>query len=42
MTAQEAKIVAEFLLADFTYEMQATLGVLGAVPAVKEPLSRKE
>jgi uncharacterized damage-inducible protein DinB len=35
MTAQEAKIVAEFLLADFTYEMQATLGVLGAVPAGK-------
>lgn len=33
MTPQEAKGIAEFLLADFASEMQATLGVLGAVPA---------
>lgn len=32
MGPQEAKTVAEFLVADFSMEMQATLGVLGAVP----------
>ncbi len=32
MGPQEAKTIAEFLAADFAQEMQATLGVLGAVP----------
>jgi uncharacterized damage-inducible protein DinB len=32
VSPQEAKTVADFLLADFSYEMQTTLSVLGAVP----------
>ena len=32
MTASEAKLIAEFLVADFRYEMQTTLAVLGAAP----------
>ena len=32
MGPQEAKTVADFLVADFAMEMQTTLGVLGAVP----------
>ncbi|MGH9786222.1 MAG: DinB family protein [Terriglobia bacterium] len=32
MGPQEAKTIAEFLIADFSMEMQTTLGVLGAVP----------
>ena len=32
MSPQEAKTIAEFLVADIAYEMQATLSVLGAVP----------
>jgi uncharacterized damage-inducible protein DinB len=32
VTPQEAKTVADFLAADFEYEMQTTLSVLGAVP----------
>ena len=35
MTPQEAKGLAEFLLADFSFETQATMAVLGAVPAGK-------
>jgi uncharacterized damage-inducible protein DinB len=33
MNPAEAKVVADFLLADMAYEMQTTMGVLGAVPA---------
>ena len=33
MTPAEAKVVADFLLADMTYEMQTTMRVLDAVPA---------
>lgn len=33
MTAQEARLIAEFVLGDFEYEMQTTLRVLEAVPA---------
>jgi uncharacterized damage-inducible protein DinB len=33
MTPQEAKTIADFLIADIEYEMQATMAVLGAVPA---------
>lgn len=36
MTATDAKTVAEFLAADFENEMQATLRVLGAVPAARQ------
>ena len=32
MGPQEAKTVADFLIADFAYEMQTTLSVIGAVP----------
>jgi uncharacterized damage-inducible protein DinB len=32
MNPAEAKVVADFLLADMAYEMQTTMGVLGAVP----------
>ena len=32
MTPAEAKLISEFLIAEFNYEMQTTLGVLGAVP----------
>ena len=32
MTPAEAKLISEFLIAEFTYEMQTTLSVLGAVP----------
>jgi uncharacterized damage-inducible protein DinB len=32
MDAREAKIIADFLIADYTNEVQTTLGVLGAVP----------
>lgn len=32
MTPQEAKSIADFLAADYEYEIQTTLGVLGAVP----------
>jgi uncharacterized damage-inducible protein DinB len=33
MTPQEAKVVADFVIAGIEYEMQTTLAVLGAVPA---------
>jgi len=32
MGPQEAKTVADFLIADFAFEMQTTLSVIGAVP----------
>lgn len=32
MTPQEAKTIADFLIADYEFETQTTLGVLGAVP----------
>src|SRR5215470_17359903 len=32
MTPNEAKSICEFLIAEFNYEMQTTLAVLGAVP----------
>ena len=32
MTPQEAKIIADYLVANFAFEMQTTLSVLGAVP----------
>jgi uncharacterized damage-inducible protein DinB len=32
MDSKEAKTVADFLIADFTHEMQTTLRVIGAVP----------
>ena len=33
MDSQQAKNIADFLIADFEYEMQTTMRVLGAVPA---------
>ena len=36
MNPEQAKTVAEFLTADFEYEMQATMRVLQAVPAGKQ------
>jgi uncharacterized damage-inducible protein DinB len=33
MTPEQAKVVADFLIADFEHEMQTTLKVLAAVPA---------
>jgi len=33
MDSKEAKSIADFLIADFEYEMQTTMRVLGAVPA---------